>query len=163
MIEFKIRSKALESLPSVLRDAEAIFERNHYLYFGYLRKRGWRDETKDIKIRGCIYYLYTLVISKQILSFNMRDLIKEITKEEIEFTKEIASKSGIDLDEEELYGVGNIIKEIKLVRRLEEKDQIIKDKEKQLEDKEKQLEEERELRLEKEREIKRLKTQLEEK
>jgi len=55
----------------------------------------------------------------------------------MEFTKEVAQKSGIDMDDEELYAVGNMINEIKLERKLEEKDKIIEDKDKTIEDKDK--------------------------
>jgi len=55
----------------------------------------------------------------------------------MEFTKEVAQKSGIDMDDEELYAVGNMIKEIKLERKLEEKDNIIEEKDKIIEEKEK--------------------------
>ncbi len=50
----------------------------------------------------------------------------------MEFTKEVAQKSGIDMDDEELYAVGNMINEIKLERKLEDKDKIIKRLKKQL-------------------------------
>jgi len=43
----------------------------------------------------------------------------------MEFTKEVALKSGVNLDEEELYVVGNMIKVRKLERELEEKDKEI--------------------------------------
>lgn len=46
----------------------------------------------------------------------------------MEFTKEVAEKSGLDMDDEELYAIGNVIKEIKLERRLEEKNKIIEEK-----------------------------------
>lgn len=73
VIEFKLRSRGLESLPSVLRDAAEIFKRNDYIYFGYLRKRTKRDESKTIKIRGCIYYLYVIIFSKEIQKLNLKD------------------------------------------------------------------------------------------
>ena len=41
------------------------------------------------------------------------------------FTKEIAEKSDIDLDDEDLYAVGNMIKEIQLEKVIEEKDKEI--------------------------------------
>ncbi len=57
----------------------------------------------------------------------------------MEFTKEVAQKSGIDMDDEELYAVGNMIKEIKLERKLEEKDNIIEEKDKIIKRLKKQL------------------------
>jgi len=57
----------------------------------------------------------------------------------MEFTKEVAQKSGIDMDDEELYAVGNMIKEIKLERKLEEKDNIIEKKDKIIKRLKKQL------------------------
>jgi hypothetical protein len=65
--------------------------------------------------------------------------LKEIRKEEINFTKEVAQKSGIDMDDEELYAVGNMIKEIQLERKLEEKDKIIGEKDKIIKRLKKQL------------------------
>ena len=134
VIKFKIRSGALTSLPGVLRDAKEIFRRNDFLYFGYLRQRIKKDKSKIIKIRGCIYYLIFL---KEIEYLNLRDLLKEVRKEEMEFTKEIAKKSGIEMDDEELYAVGNMIKEIQLERKVEEKDRIIEEKDRIIEEKDK--------------------------
>ncbi|KKK94196.1 hypothetical protein LCGC14_2685270, partial [marine sediment metagenome] len=42
-----------------------------------------------------------------------------------------------DMDDEELYAVGNMIKEIKLERKLEEKDNIIEKKDNIIEEKDK--------------------------
>ena len=140
-IEFKLRSSALKSLSGILREAKEIFKRNDFIYFGYFRKKSKKDETKDIKIRGCIYYLLVIIFSKEIEQLNLKALLKEVRKEEMEFTKEVAQKSGIDMDDEELYAVGNMINEIKLERKLEEKDKILKEKDRALEEKDKALEE----------------------
>ena len=140
VIEFKFRSSALESLPGVLREVMDIFSRNDFIYFGYLRKRSKKDKTKIIKIRGCIYYLIIIIFQKEIEHLNLKALLKEVRKEEIIFTKEIAEKSGIDLDDEELYAVGNMIKEIHLESVIEEKDKIIEEKDKELEEKNKTIE-----------------------
>jgi hypothetical protein len=137
VIEFKLRSSALTSLPGVLRNAKDIFTRNDFLYFAYLRRRIKKDKTKIIKTRSCIYYLIIIIFPKEIEQLNLKALLKEIRKEEIEFTKEIAQKSGIDMDDEELYAVGNMINEIKLERKLEEKDKIIEEKDKAIEEKDK--------------------------
>jgi len=137
VIEFKFRSSALTSLPGVLRNAKDIFTRNNFLYFAYFRRRIKKDQTKIIKTRGCIYYLIIIVFPKEIEHLNLKVLLKEIRKEEINFSKEVAQKSGIDMDDEELYAVGNMIKEIKLERKLEEKDNIIEEKDKIIEEKEK--------------------------
>ena len=137
IIEFKFRSSALESLPGVLRDTKDIFSRNDLIYFGYLRKRAKKDKTKIIKIQGCIYYLIIIVFQKEIEHLNLKALLKEVRKEEMIFTKEIAQKSGIDLDDEDLYAVGNMIKEIQLESIIEEKDKEI---EKIIEEKDKEIE-----------------------
>jgi len=137
VIEFKFRSSALTSLPGVLRNAKDIFTRNNFLYFAYFRRRIKKDKTKIIKTRGCIYYLIIIIFPKEIEQLNLKALLKEIRKEEMEFTKEVAQKSGIDMDDEELYAVGNMIKEIKLERKLEEKDKIIEEKGKIIEEKDK--------------------------
>ncbi len=57
----------------------------------------------------------------------------------MDFIKEVAQKSGIDMDDEELYAVGNMIKEIQLERKLEEKNKIIEEKDKIIERLKKQL------------------------
>ncbi len=141
VIEFKLRSSALDALPSILRESKEIFKRNEYIYFGYFRKRRWKDESKDIKIQGCIYYLLVIIISKDIEGLNLRALLKDIKKEEMIFTKELAIKSGLDMDDEELYSIGNMRREILLEDKLEEKDELIKGKDKALEEKDKALEE----------------------
>ena len=130
IIEFKFRSNALESLPGVLRSAEEIFKRNDLIYFAYFRKRLKKDKTKIIKTRGCIYYLIIVIFPKDVERLNLKALLKEVRKEEIDFTKEVAEKSGIDMDDDELYAVGNMINEIKLERELEEKDKALKEKDK---------------------------------
>ncbi len=141
VIEFKFRSSALTSLPGVLRNAKDIFTRNDFLYFAYFRRRIKKDKTKIIKTRGCIYFLIILIFPKEIEQLNLKALLKEIRKEEMEFTKEVAQKSGIDMDDEELYAVGNMIKEIKLERKLEERDKTIEEKDKTIEEKDKTIEE----------------------
>ena len=89
----------------------------------------------------------TLIIFKRVtITLDIKGLLKEVIKEEIKFTKEVAEKSGIDLEEEELYAVGNMIKVRKLERETEEKDKIIEENKKTIEEKDK--------------EIKRLKSQL---
>ncbi|KKK43982.1 hypothetical protein LCGC14_1139730 [marine sediment metagenome] len=140
VIEFKFRSSALTSLPGVLRNAKGIFTRNNFLYFAYFRRRTKKDKNKIIKTRGCLYYLIIIVFPKEIEHLNLKVLLKEIRKEEINFTKEVAQKSGIDMDDEELYAVGNMIKEIQLERKLDEKDKTIEEKDKKLEQKDKIIE-----------------------
>jgi hypothetical protein len=86
--------------------------------------------------------------------------LKNVIKEEMEFTKEIAKKSGVDLDDEELYSIGHTIKEIKLEDELAEKEKIIEEKEKIIEEKEKIIEEKEKTIEEKGKIIKRLQEQL---
>jgi len=137
VIEFKFRSNALESLPGVLRSAEEIFKRNDLIHFAYFRKRLKKDKTKVIKTRGCIYYLIIIIFPKDVERLNLKALLKEVRKEEMDFTKEVAKVSGIDMDDEELYAVGNMINEIKLERELEEKDKALEENRKALEEKDK--------------------------
>ncbi len=140
VIEFKFRSDALVSLPGVLRNRKDIFSRNDYLYFSYFRKRRMKSKTKVIKTRNCIYYLYTVIFEKNVQDLDKKTLLKEVIKEEMEFTKEIALKSGVDLDEEKLYSVGNMMYEIKLEEELAEKDEIIEEKVKTIEENKKTIE-----------------------
>ncbi len=72
-----------------------------------------------------------------------------------DFTKKVAEESGIDSEREELLGVDNIFKAVDLERRLEEKEDVIREKDKQLKVKEDEIKE-------KEKEIKQLKKQLDE-
>jgi tetratricopeptide (TPR) repeat protein len=141
VIEFKFRSDALRSLSGVLRIRKNIFTRNDYLYFSYFRKWGKKSKTKVIKTRSCIYYLYTIIFKRDILDLDNKTLLKEVIKEEMEFTKEIAKKSDVDLDDEELYSVGNMIREIKLEEELAEKDKAVEEKDKAIEEKDKAIEE----------------------
>jgi len=90
----------------------------------------------------------------------LKELLDEIKKDSKEFHDQLAEESGIDLDEEELFGVDNMIKAADLERELEEKEKkyikIIEDKDKIIEDKDKTIEK-------KEKEIKKLKEQLKKK
>jgi len=72
-----------------------------------------------------MFYLIIVIFSREIEPLNLKELLNEVIKEEMEFTKDVALKSGIDLDEEELYAVGNMIKVRKLERELEEKEKEI--------------------------------------
>lgn len=80
-----------------------------------------------------MFYLIIVIFSREIEPLNLKELLNEVIKEEMEFTKEVALKSGIDLDEEELYAVGNMIKVRKLERELEEKEKKLEEKEKEIE------------------------------
>ena len=108
---------------------------------------------KLFQIQKQIYYLYTIIFNREIIDLNSKALLKEVIKEEMEFTKEVAKKSDIDLDDEELYSVGNMIKEIKLEEELAEKEKILEEKDKTIEENKKTIEE-------KDKIIKRLKEQL---
>ena len=55
----------------------------------------------------------------------------------MEFTKEIAKRSDVDLDDEELYSIGNMINEIKLEEELIKKDKEIEENKKIIEEKDK--------------------------
>ena len=131
----------MESLTIVLKNMRQIFERNDYIYFSYFRERGQKDKdkTKIIKTHNCMFYLIVVIIPKKVKSLNLKVLLNEIIKEEMEFTKEVSLKSGVDLDEEELYAVGNMIKVRKLEQALEEKDKALEEKDKALEEKEREL------------------------
>jgi hypothetical protein len=150
----------LESLPGVLRSAEEIFKRNDLIYFEYFRRRLKKDKTKIIKTRGCIYYLIIIIFPKDVERLNLKALLKEVRKEEMDFTKEVAKESGIDMDDEELYAVGNMINEIKLERELEEKDKALEEKDEALEEKDEALREKDKALEEKDKIIKQLKEQI---
>ncbi|MHA1490483.1 MAG: hypothetical protein ACTSRI_12615, partial [Promethearchaeota archaeon] len=76
------------------------------------------------------------------------------------FTKELAKKSGLDMDDEELYAIGNMRREILLEDKLEEKDKALEEKDKALEEKDKALEENKKALEEKDLIIMQLKKQL---
>ena len=140
VIEFKFRSDRFESLPVVLKNRETIFKRNNYIYFSYFLERGYKDKTKIIKDQICLYYLIVVIFSRENEPLNLKELLNDIRKEEMEFTKEVAQKSGIDLNEEEFYAVGNMIKIRELERELEEKDKKLEEKDKKLDEKDKEIE-----------------------
>ena len=106
----------------------------------------------------------------------LKKLLEKVREEEMKFTKEVAIKSDVDLDDKELYAVGNMIKIRELERELEElyavgnmvkirelerdleeskrlHGRVMEEKDKKLEEKDKKLEE-------KDKEIERLKAQL---
>jgi len=160
VIEFKFRSNRLESLSAVLKNRETIFKRNDYIFFSYFLERGCKDKTKILKTQNCLYYLIVVIFSRENGPLNLKELLNEVSKEEIKFTKEVALKSGVDLDDEELYAVGNMIKIRELKRELEEKDKKLEENDKKLEEKDKKLEEKNKKLEEKDKEIERLKAQL---
>ena len=51
--------------------------------------------------------------------------------------KDLALESGLDLEEEELFGVGNMIKVKELEQKVEEKNKVLKEKDKILDEKDK--------------------------
>jgi len=114
---------------------------NDLIYFAYFRKRLKKNRRKILKTQGCIYYLIIIIFPKHVERLNLKALLKEVRKEEMDFTKEVAKESGIDMDDEELYAVGNMINEIKLERELEEKDKTLEEKDKALEERDKALKE----------------------
>ena len=160
VIEFKFHSDRLESLPLVLKNCETIFKRNDYIYFSYFLERGYKDKTKIIKDQICLYYLIVVIFSRENEPLNLKELLNDVRKEEMEFTKQVAQKSEIDLDEEEFYAVGNMIKIRELERELEEKDKKLEEKDKKLEEKDKKLEAKDKKLKEKDKDIEQLKAQL---
>ena len=78
----------------------------------------------------------------------------------MDFTKEVARKSDIDLDDEELYSIGNVIEEIKLEEELAEKVKALEEKDKALAEKENVLAEKDKALAEKDKIIGSLKEQL---
>ena len=56
----------------------------------------------------------------------------EVKKDSEEFHGLLAEESGIDSEEEELFGVENMIKVADLERELKEKEKIIEEKEKEI-------------------------------
>ncbi|MCK4238921.1 MAG: hypothetical protein KAX33_07360 [Candidatus Lokiarchaeota archaeon] len=62
----------------------------------------------------------------------MKELLDEVKKDSEEFHRQLAEESGIDLEEEELFGVENMIKVADLERELKEKEKIIEEKEKEI-------------------------------
>lgn len=137
VIEFKFRSNRLKALPSVLKNREALFQRNDYIYFAYFLERGWKDKTKMLKTQDCIYYLIVIIFPRKTELLGLKKLLEKVREEEMKFTKEVAIKSDVDLDEEELYAVGNMIKIRELKRELEESkrlhERIMEEKDKEIE------------------------------
>ena len=62
----------------------------------------------------------------------MDELTNDVKRDAKDFVKEVAGKSGVDLEKEEFIGVENIIKVDDLERELEEKNALLKEQEKLL-------------------------------
>lgn len=175
-VELKVHSSRLKYLKRELKKREHIFSNNDYLFFCYLLQVGSKDKGKVIKDRDCIYYLVIIILSKEIKTTPLEELVDEIKMGTEDFTKKLAEKSRIDKENEELLGVENIIKVVDLERKVDilktqlgemkaeigEKEREIGEKEKELDKTERKLEEERSLRKQKEKEIERLRSQLKE-
>ena len=149
IVELKLRTSQLKYLRDELKTREEVFSTSDDLYFCYLLQVVSKEEGKILKDRVCIYYLVIIKLLKNTLTIPINELIGEIRMGTKHFTEELAEKSGIDGEKEELLGVENIIKVVDLERKLSEKKA--------------ELEEERKLRKEKEKEIERLKAQLKDK
>lgn len=57
----------------------------------------------------------------------MDELTNDVKPDAKDFAKEVASKSGVDLEKEEFIGVENILKVDDLERELEEKDKVLEE------------------------------------
>lgn len=156
VVELMLRTSQLKYLKNELNKREEVFSTSDHLYFSYLLQAVSKEEGKIILERKCIYYVVIINISKQTLLIPINKLVEEIKMGTKHFTKELAKKSGIDEEKEELLGVENIIKVVDLERKLSAKEAELKDKDKIIEEKEKQLNE-------KDKEIARLKAQLKKK
>ena len=160
IVELRVHTSQLKYLRYELRIREKTFSNSDYLYYTFFLQAGSKEEGKIIKDRDCIYYLVIIKISKQTLSLPINELVEEIRMGTKDFTKELAEKSGLDVEKEELLGVENMIKVVDLERKLNMKVADLEERDKQLEERDKQLEE-RDKRLEeKDKEIERLKAQL---
>jgi hypothetical protein len=164
IIEFKYHSSQLKYLRYELKRREEIFSHNDYLYFSYLLRRVSKKEDKIINESVCIYYLVVIILSKNICEIPIDKLIEDIKMGTEDITKDVAKKSDIDEEEEELLGVENIIKVVDLERKLEDQKKRykreLKVKEKELKQREEELKEEKKLRKAKEKEIEWLKDRL---
>jgi len=142
-IEYKLYSNVLKNLNRILWRRKEIFKENDYIYYSYFLRRGFKVKPKNLNDKSCIYYLVIIIFSKKIEEIDLKELLDEIKKDSKEFHDQLAEESGIDLDEEELFGVDNMIKAADLERELEEKEKkyikIIEDKDKIIEDKEKEI------------------------
>nr|MDO8118870.1 hypothetical protein [Candidatus Sigynarchaeota archaeon] len=163
VVEFKLHTSEFRYLRHEVNALDETFQKSDYLHYSYLLQRAWRDKSKALKTRGCIYYLVVVVLPRSTMGIPTNELMVEIRMGAEDLTKKLAEKSGIDADDEELLGVDNIIKVVELERILEQKDQQLEQKDQQLEQKDQQLEqrdqqlEQKDQQLEKkEKEIERL-------
>ncbi len=124
---------------------------------------GSKDPSKIIKDRVCIYYLVVIKISKRSLSIPIHELVEAIRMGTKDFTKEVAEKTGLDEEKEELLGVDNMIKVVDLERKVSVFQADLNKKEKQLAEERRLRKEEKKLREEKEKEIEHLKARLKKK
>lgn len=170
IVELKVRTSQLKYLKAELNERDEIFSTSDYLFFSYLLHVGSKESSKIIKERVCIYYLVVIKISKYTLIIPINELLDEIRMGTKDFTKELAEKSEIDEEKEELLGVDNMIKVVDLERKIKvseadmgEKEKIIEEERKLRIENEKKLEKEKKQSKEKDKEIKRLKSQLKKK
>ena len=144
IVELKVRTSQLKYLRAELKKREKVFSTSDHLYFSYLLQAGSKEEGKIIKDRACIYYLVIIKISKKTETIPINELVEAIRMGTDNFTKELAEKSGLDEEKEELLGVENMIKVVDLERKVsvlkaehEEKVSVL---EAELEKKEKEIE-----------------------
>ncbi len=109
-----------------------VFKLNDYFYFAYFVRRRNLDKTIVLKAQGCIYYMIILIFPKKVEALDMDELINNVKRDAKDFAKEVASKSGVDLEKEEFIGVENIIKVDDLERELEEKNALIKEQQERI-------------------------------
>ena len=62
----------------------------------------------------------------------MDELINDVKRDAKDFAKEVADKSGVDLEKEEFIGVEGIIRVDDLERELEEKNALIKEQQEKI-------------------------------
>jgi len=118
IVELKVRTSQLKYLRAELNKREKVFSTSDHLYFSYLLRIGSKEEGKIIKDRACIYYLVIIKISKQTQTIPINELVDAIRMGTDNITKELAEKSGLDEEKEELLGVENMIKVVDLERKV---------------------------------------------
>ena len=160
VVELRVHTSQLKYLRYELRIREKTFSNSDHLYFTFLLQAGLKEEGKVLLEKTCIYYLTIIKLSSKTINIPINELMDEIKMGTEDFIKKLAEESGIDGEREELLGVENIIKVVDLERKVRVLEADLDEKEKVIDEKEKQLKKERKLRKEREKEIERLKAQL---
>ena len=140
IVELRMHTSQLKYLRRELNKREQTFSNSDFLYFTYFLQVGLKEAGKGLIDRTCIYYVVIIILSRKSLLIPIDELMAEIQMGTKDFTKKLAEKSGIDGEKEELLGVENMIKVVDLKREVHALKGELKVNKKTIEEKDKEIE-----------------------